>query len=268
MNINPNIPFCDEEFVEKIIRLYSKNNLVQEGISYATVKDYCDSWDNLNPISKHGDLKNVQRPWALKAILATIPIGGKILEIGAGEPIIAAILNKIGYKVTVVDPYNGSGLGPTDYIKFTKEFPELRIIRESFSHDIETLKNEENSFDAIYSISVIEHLSHQNIMDIFKGMKKHLTTKGFSIHCIDHVHRGNGENDFTEMIKNISKLSGISNETAIKKLKCINNDINTYYLSAESHNAWRMGKPYEEFPMREMVSIQIITKSEDIQIAL
>src|SRR5207237_9228617 len=41
------------------------------GNSYATVRDFCESADELPQITAlDGDLKNVQRPWAAKTILA------------------------------------------------------------------------------------------------------------------------------------------------------------------------------------------------------
>ena len=44
------------------------------GTSYATVRDYCESLDELPQITAlDGDLKNVQRPWAVKAMLANVP---------------------------------------------------------------------------------------------------------------------------------------------------------------------------------------------------
>ena len=46
-------------------------------LSYATVRDYCDSADRL-PIlaAANGDMKDVQRPWVLKTIVGTVPPGG------------------------------------------------------------------------------------------------------------------------------------------------------------------------------------------------
>ena len=38
----------------------------------------------------------------------------------------------------------------------------------------------------------------------------------------------------------------------------------TYYLSAESHNRWRNGVPYDEFPMRVCVSIQSCSAARSI----
>jgi hypothetical protein len=59
-------------------------------LGVATVRDFCDSWDNLHPLASiSGDLKDVQRPWIIKAVLASVPIGSKLCEIGAGEPFVA-----------------------------------------------------------------------------------------------------------------------------------------------------------------------------------
>ena len=58
----------------------------EPGISYATVRDYCQSVDLLPEITgTDGDLKNVQRPWALKAVLGCMPPPARLLEIGGGE---------------------------------------------------------------------------------------------------------------------------------------------------------------------------------------
>ncbi|HXM32799.1 MAG TPA: hypothetical protein VN921_04030, partial [Chthoniobacterales bacterium] len=55
----------------------------EAGISYATVRDYCQSVDLLPEITGiDGDLKNVQRPWALKAVLGCVPPPARLLEIG------------------------------------------------------------------------------------------------------------------------------------------------------------------------------------------
>ena len=38
-------------------------------------------------------MKDVQRPWALKAVVGSVPPGRRLLEIGAGEPIVAELLS-------------------------------------------------------------------------------------------------------------------------------------------------------------------------------
>ena len=63
--------------------------------SYATVRDYCESLDHLPQITGlDGDLKNVQRPWAVKALLRSVPPPARLLEIGGGEPIVSGILER------------------------------------------------------------------------------------------------------------------------------------------------------------------------------
>ena len=75
----------------------------------ATRPTACRCWRRAN-----GDLKDVQRPWVLKAIVGAVPPGSRLLEIGAGEPLVAELLARLGYDVTVVDPYDGRDRGPTD----------------------------------------------------------------------------------------------------------------------------------------------------------
>ena len=42
-------------------------------LGYGTVRDYCDSFDHLGPLATlNGDLKDLQRPWMLKAILSRV----------------------------------------------------------------------------------------------------------------------------------------------------------------------------------------------------
>ena len=67
-------------------------------LSYGTVQDYCDSYDHLPALATEAhDLKDCQRPWTFKTILGAVPYGGRLLEIGAGEPIVAELLSCLGY---------------------------------------------------------------------------------------------------------------------------------------------------------------------------
>ena len=135
----------------------------------------------------NGDLKNVQRPWIIKAIIASVPFGGKLIEIGAGEPIVASYLHHLGYDVTIIDPYDGTGNGPVEYAYFRKHYPHLKIIKNYFEEGINTLDG--GSYDCVYSISVLEHIPREKIKEIFYGIRKMLKAGGVSIHCIDHVLR-------------------------------------------------------------------------------
>ena len=61
--------------MKKLIKKYLKYKTDQ--LSYATVCDFNDSVQNFSSIcGLNGDLKNVQRPWVIKAILANVPLEG------------------------------------------------------------------------------------------------------------------------------------------------------------------------------------------------
>ena len=225
-------------------------------LSYGTVRDYCDSYDRLQQLATaNGDLKDVQRPWVFKALLSMVTQGARILEIGAGEPLVAHLLSQLGYEVWVVDPYDGSGNGPRDYERYMREYPHLRFVRSIFGDDLADLDGHE--FDCIYSISVLEHVSEVELARVFRGMKKFLRQNGIAIHAIDHVHKGNDALDHLTKLRLMVKYFGFSASDLERMLVELEKDTDTYYLSAESHNRWRGALPYDEFPMRVCVSIQI-----------
>jgi hypothetical protein len=59
---------------------------------------------------------------------------------------------------------------------------------------------------------------------------------------------------------------GYSTEDLDRTLDEMSADIDTYYLSAESHNRWRNGVPYDEFPMRVCVSIQACSAARSMAV--
>lgn len=233
-------------------------------LSYATVKDFCDSFDNLNAITTlNGDLKDSQRPWVLKAILSTVPPGGRVLEIGAGEPFIADILDRLGYEVWIVDPYDGTGNGPLEYERFRQECPNVRFVRGLFSEWV--LSAPAGGFDCIYSISVLEHVPLETLGGVFRGLKKYLKVDGWSIHAVDHVHKGNGATEHYRNLEAMVVWSGHDKKELSALLKRMDEDVETYYLSAESHNRWRGAVPYEQFPMRVCPSVQFVSSAAQLR---
>src|SRR5947208_15433311 len=44
-------------------------------LSYATVRDYCDGVDHFPWLATLNDLKDAERPWAVKAVLNCLPPG-------------------------------------------------------------------------------------------------------------------------------------------------------------------------------------------------
>lgn len=245
---------------DQLIVRYSNTPLTK--FNYATVRDYCDSADHIPTLMQFdGDLKDVQRPWALKAILACLAPGSKLLEIGAGEPIVAGALAELGYEVTVVDPYEGAGNGPVEYQKYVKQFPNVHIIKGHFTSDLPFAPE---TFDSIYSISVLEHIPLTELPNIFLGIKNFLHPGGYSIHCVDSVIEGNDTEHHYNTLKIIlneqSNLANPNQEVDIylydKLLTELRNDLETFYLSAHGHHVWRNGTNYDQFPFRKVVSIQ------------
>jgi SAM-dependent methyltransferase len=226
-----------------------------EPLSYATVRDYCDSFDNLRPLATANlDLKDVQRPWIFKAILGQVPARGRLLEIGAGEPLVADLLQQLGYDVWVVDPYDGSGNGPRDFEAFRAQYPKVKFVRDLFS---DALQIPAKHFDCIYSISVLEHVPMELIDGLLAGLKKFLKPGGLNLHAIDHVHMGNGAKEHLEKLNRYVEGFGLDAQ-ALKRLLegQLPKDPEVYYLSAESHNRWRGNRKYSEFPMRVCISVQ------------
>jgi SAM-dependent methyltransferase len=234
------------------------------GTSYATVRDYCESLDELPQITAiDGDLKNVQRPWAAKAILANVPPPARLLEIGGGEPIVSGFLSELGYDVTLVDPYDGFGNGPTDYQRYVIQFPHVKIVREYFRPGLPNLPAQ--SFDAIFSVSVLEHIPPDSLPSCFDAIAEFLSPAGASIHCFDFILQGHGDtHDFVNAQKILaeqSRITGATDTTSFEELvQRLRSDVETFFLSPQGHHHWRGGRVYSDFPFRKVVSLQTIAR--------
>src|SRR5262249_23104202 len=84
-----------------------------------------------------------------------------------------------------------------------------------------------------------------------------LKPRGVSIHAVDHVLKGRGADAHLAHLRKIIELSGLKVAELQEMLERLQNDVDTYYLSAESHNRWRGTTSYDDFPMRTCVSVQI-----------
>ncbi len=222
-------------------------------LGYATVRDYCDSAERLPGLVRSGDLKDAQRPWVLEAVVATAPPGGRLLEVGAGEPIVASMLVGLGYDVTVVDPYDGRDRGPTGLDSLRAAYPGVRFVRGLYPDEIPAAER----FDCVYSISVLEHLPAGELEQTCAALLDHTRTGGFTIHAVDHVLLGPGDVDHRARLGLAVAALGIAEPELDEVLIHLATDPETYFLSAEGHNRWRGATPYERFPMRRCVSIEL-----------
>jgi glycosyltransferase involved in cell wall biosynthesis len=236
-------------------------------LGYATVADYVDSLEYLPELARiNHDIKDVQRPWMLKALLAKVPPGGRLLEIGGGDPWVAGRLVDLGYTVSIVDPYEGCAHGPTEFEEICKAHPDVTFIRGLFPEAMPAAS--EISFDAIYSISVLEHVPIERIRQLFEGIKRFLRhDRCPTIHAIDHVHRGRGSESHFAMLRRVADAAGLPISRLDELPRRLEDDPEVYFLSAEAHNLWRGSMPYPEFPMRRVVSVHICVPGHMIPVA-
>jgi SAM-dependent methyltransferase len=234
------------------------------GVGYATVRDYCESVDELPQIAPtDGDLKNVQRPWAVKTIIGCTQRPARLLEIGGGEPIVSGFLAELGYDVTLADPYEGTGNGPTEYERYVELFPHVKILRESFGPGLSALAP--LSFDCIFSVSVLEHIPTEAISHCFDAVAEFLAPGGASIHCFDFILAGRGELEKRPRAERIlaeqARIAGAhAPESLPSLLHRLYSDVETFYLSPQGHHQWRARRAYDEFPFRKVVSLQTIAR--------
>ncbi len=224
-------------------------------ISYGTVRDLTDSADHMPSLAVTGfDLRDLQRCWIVKAMLGNVPRGARIAEIDAGEPFVADMLSRLGYEVTVVDPYDRSGAGPRDFTRYQEAFPSLRFVHERFPPS-EAL----GDIAAVYSISVLQQAPLERIDAVLAASRELVAaTGGWSIHAVDHVLAGWGADEHRERLERIVAALGLSAEELGERLAAMKDDPETYLVSPEEHNRRRGDVPYDQYPMRRIGSVNLI----------
>ena len=229
-------------------------------LSYATFRDLRDSLDYFHPIATaSGDLKDSRRPWVLRAILSVVPPCSRVLEIGGGEPYIADILDRLGYEVWIVVPFDGTTNGQLDNERFRTEYPGLRFVRGFFGEQV--LPAPPGGFDCIYSTSVLGHLPAKSLEEVFAGMKKYLRPSGWSIHAFDHAHKGNGADEHYTKLKSIVRWAGFEEIELAQVIARMHSDPEAHYFLPENRNRRRGSLPYDEIRTPVCVSIQMVSRA-------
>ncbi len=174
------------------------------------------------------------------------------------------MLSRLGYEVTVVDPYDGSGNGP-------REFEQFRPPTPTWTSSATSSRPERGArapdFAAVYSISVLEHVPLERSTAARDGsVRRAVRTAraGCSIHAVDHVLAGWGADEHRESLERIVAVLG-----ALPRRRCASDDRGdgdrpeTYLVSAEAHNRWRGDLPYDQYPMRRIGSVQLFKRLSD-----
>ncbi|MCD4778928.1 MAG: class I SAM-dependent methyltransferase [Candidatus Omnitrophica bacterium] len=124
-----------------------------------------------------------------------LPLKGSILEVGTGKGHFAIILAQKGYSFTSVDISEKE----QEYAKMNIEYYGLQEKIDFRVEDAEQLSFENNSFDMIFAINMIHHLSSPyKVIDEFvrvvKGSGKIIVSdfnkKGLAL--VDKIHRSEG----------------------------------------------------------------------------
>jgi SAM-dependent methyltransferase len=224
-------------------------------ISYGTVGDFADSADHMTGLAGASfDMKDLQRCWMVKAILGNAERGSRILEIGAGEPLVAGMLSRLGYDVTVVDDYQGGGNGPREFKRFQAAYPDVHFVRELFPPSAPL----GDDFAAVFSISVLEHVPLDQVATVVEAGHQLVAKRGgCSIHAVDHVLAGWGAEEHREKLDRIVGALGLSEQELAGKIAEMEDDPETYFVSAEAHNRWRGDLPYDQYTMRRIGSVNL-----------
>lgn len=248
----------EEKRVMQLYEQYGEANFPE--LEFATVKDFADSLEYMPELCIQQDLKDVERPWAVKAIIDKVPKGGKLLEVGGGEPIVADFLHQLGYDVTLIDPFEGAGNGPIRYEHYKRKYPNVKMIRSYFTDDCDDLT--ENTFDCIFSISVLEHIPTSEIPSIFRGIEKYSKPGAYTIHNVDHIHLGHEADWSLQHLNSIlAQLSLLDEWTLLQGT--IDWDPDIFFLSPEGHLLWKGQRAYGEFPFRRCVAVNICKQVQE-----
>ena len=83
---------------------------------------------------------------------------------------------------------------------------------------------------------------------------------GCSIHAIDHVVAGWGAEEHLERLDRIVRSSGLDAGRLVALLRELGEDPEAYFVSAEAHERWRGALPYDDYPMRRICSIGLLSR--------
>ncbi|MEX2570206.1 MAG: class I SAM-dependent methyltransferase [Gemmatimonadota bacterium] len=124
--------------------------------------------------------KRWEYPWALSR--AELPAGSRVLDAGAGDSIFSVYLAKRGHRVTAVDLSFAGTLGELHHVP-------IEYVRA----DLTDLPQPSASFDAVFCISVIEHLSEEQVPKAMAELRRVLRPGGKLLLTTDYYEDADAE---------------------------------------------------------------------------
>ncbi len=221
---------------------------------YSTIPDYLryrESYPSL--VSEKADLKDVQRPWALEKIKDLLPQGAGVVDLGGSRAELADALSPYS-QVTVIDPYDGSGNGPTNVDFYRKKFPKV-----TFRAELLTTKTEIPKQRAVVSTSVVEHIAPQFHAETVAAIDSVLEVGGYSVHAVDLTCRG--RNGFMESQIDLNQswvdthCPGLNVREMVTQML---SDVETFFLPVTMYVQWKKTKAYEEYPWRNVGTLNTV----------
>lgn len=230
----------------------------EAGLSYAQVADYAESIDAMpHLMAASPPPLGPQRGWAIKTLVATVPEGAAILEFAGSSPLAGGVLARLGYDVTVLDPFDGTASEPHTFTAITRNYSALEFIRDQLPPTGPLPRR----YAAVYSLGLLDRLEPDRAAAVVKAGLEALDPGGVSLHCFAHVIAGWGADVANARLASVLDAAGTDAAQARAALEPMASDPETYLVSAEAHNSWRGSVPYESYRMRRIASLNVLTRS-------
>ena len=231
---------------------------------YALIRKYEDEFpDAAAPLKLRGMLKDFQNLFVLDQILARLPEGGRLLEVGGGSCIMMRSLNRARpnkYDCWNLDPLDGSGNGPRSEAHAKEGETPMRalngitIVEERIGEFSPKLDNE--SFDCIFSVSVMEHIPIRDWPKCFDDMHRLLKPGGFVCHAVDlhPLDTPNAEDRLIMLRLAQDKLFKPADASKSPAIETVRNDPDTLSVSPFEYARWLRYMNEPDGPYRRVAS--------------